>query len=148
MALAAQDANDRAQQMISLSNRLTGLLLKETKLFLARTPQEAASFAEEKSQLARIYRTETSRISRDPALLASATAALKSDLRATTIKFNAALESNHRATNAIRTITQGMVRSVATEVAKARAAKTGYGANGTNNNTNRAMSAITLDQKV
>ncbi len=148
MALAAHDANDRAQQMISLSNRLTGLLVKETELFLARTPQEAAGFAEEKGQLARIYRNETSRIARDPALLASADAALKSDLRAATIKFNTALESNHRATNSIRTITQGMVHSVATEVAKTRAAKTGYGANGTNNNTSRAMSAITLDQKI
>ena len=148
MALAAHDANDRASQMISLSERLTGLLVRETELFRNRKPQDAAAIADEKGGLARIYRAETSRIAKDPALIGDADAALKSDLRDATVRFNQALNDNHQASSAIRTITQGLVHSVATEVANKRAAKTGYGATGANNNTTTAMSAITLDKRM
>ncbi|VAW01981.1 hypothetical protein MNBD_ALPHA06-1889 [hydrothermal vent metagenome] len=148
MALAADNASDRAEQMITLSDRLTGLLQRETKLFEQRTPQLASEFADEKGSLARIYRNETARIAKNPALLASADANLKADLREATLRFNQALAANHKATTAIRTITQGMVHSVANEVAKTRASQTGYGVTGTNTASNTAMSAITLDQRV
>ncbi len=148
MALAAENANDRARQMITLSDRLSGLLARETELFLARTPQLVAKFSDEKSNLARIYRTEITRIGRDPSLLADADTQIKTDLRAATVKFNQALDANHSATNAIAKITEGMVKSVANEVASKRTAQSGYGANGNNVANAAAASAITLDQRV
>jgi hypothetical protein len=105
-------------------------------------------FAEEKGNLARIYRSEITRISRDPNLLASAEAGIKADLRAATMKFNQALEANHAATKAIRKITEGMVKSEATEGASQRASQTGYGAHGSNCDSGQSMSAITLDRRV
>ncbi|MCF6292670.1 MAG: hypothetical protein L3J04_04660 [Robiginitomaculum sp.] len=147
MALVANDANDRATQMISLSERLTGLLQQETDLFLARTPQKAVNFAKEKNSLARIYRNEIQRISNNNELLSGVDEKLKIDLRAATIMFNQALAENNQANAVIRTITEGMVKSVATEVAQTRAAKSGYGSDGSNNSNATAMSAITLDRK-
>ncbi|MBL4616976.1 MAG: hypothetical protein JKY46_04730 [Robiginitomaculum sp.] len=147
MALVVTDANDRATQMISLSERLTGLLQQETDLFLARTPQKAANFAKEKNSLARIYRNEIQRISNNNELLSGVDEKIKADLRSATVKFNQALAENNQANAVIRTITEGMVKSVATEVANTRAAKSGYGADGSNNSNATAMSAITLDRK-
>jgi len=147
MALVANDANDRATQMISLSERLTGLLQQETDLFLARTPQKAANFAKEKNSLARIYRNEINRIRDNSELLSGVDEHLKADLRAVTITFNQALAENNKANAVIRTITEGMVKSVATEIAQTRAAKSGYGADGSNNSNAATMSAITLDQR-
>ncbi|MBL1430133.1 MAG: hypothetical protein COA60_001190 [Robiginitomaculum sp.] len=147
MALVANDANDRAIQMISLSERLTGLLQQETDLFLARTPQKAANFAKEKNSLARIYRNEINRIRDNSELLSGVDEHLKADLRAVTITFNQALAENNKANAVIRTITEGMVKSVATEIAQTRAAKSGYGADGSNNSNAATMSAITLDQR-
>lgn len=148
MALVATDANDRATQMISLSERLTGLLQQETDLFLARTPQKAANFTKEKNSLARIYRKEIQSISNNNELLSGIDRTIKAELRAATIKFNQALADNNRANVSIRKITEGLVKSVATEVAHKRAAKTSYGADGNNSSNSAAMSAITFDQIV
>jgi len=148
MALAADNPNDRAQQLVTLSERLTSLLERETRLFLARTPQMAADFAEEKNQLARVYRNETMRISRNPDLIEAADIAIKSDLRKATLRFNEALEANFQANTAIRTITEGMVKSVAKEVANNRAAQSGYGADGNNANPQGVMAAITLNKVI
>lgn len=149
MAISATHADDRAEQMITLTQRLTGLLQRETELFKARTPQLAVQLAEEKGQLARIYRNETLRISRDPSLLRGLHDGLKADLRAATKEFNQALEANRTATNAVRQITEGIVQSLAREVASKRAAPNGYGAMGQAGTPARSnMSAITLNKQV
>ncbi len=148
MALAAENPNDRAEQLLVLSQKLTALLERETSLFVARTPQKAASFAEEKARLAQVYRKETMRIAKNPDLIATANAKIKSELRAATVSFNKALEENYKANATIRTITEGMVKSVAKEVAGNRVAKSGYGADGGNASPAGAMSAITLNQVV
>lgn len=149
MAISANHADDRAEQMITLTRRLTGLLQRETELFRARTPQLASELAEEKGQLARIYRAETLRISRDPSLLQGLNAGLKDDLRATTKAFNQALEANRAATDAVRQITEGIVQSLAKEVAANRAAPNGYGALGqAGTPASSNMSAITLNKQV
>lgn len=149
MAISAHHADDRAEQMISLTRRLTGLLVKETELFQARTPQLAADLAEEKGQLARIYRSETLRISRDPELLRDLDEGLKADLRAATKEFNRALEANRTATDAVRQITEGIVQSLARQVAANRAAPNGYGAMGQAGTPAASnMSAITLNKQV
>ena len=47
MALAANDADDRVQQLLVLTDRLTDLLAAETRAFEARRPQDAAATSEE-----------------------------------------------------------------------------------------------------
>ena len=65
MALAAHDAQDRAEQLTLLTKRLAELIERETQLFRARRPLEAAPFRDEKAKLANIYRQETARIARE-----------------------------------------------------------------------------------
>ena len=56
MAIAAQDAADRVEQLIILTERLTELIALEAAAFEARRPHEAAKYIEETARLANIYR--------------------------------------------------------------------------------------------
>ena len=54
MTLIAKDAGDRADQLITLTRRLADLIERETTLYVARKPLEAAPFRDEKAKLANI----------------------------------------------------------------------------------------------
>lgn len=147
MALHAHNAQDRAEQMLLLSQRLRGLIKRETALFEARTPHEAASFADEKNTLARTYRLETARIARDPGLLADAPDALRQQLREETLLLEVALRDNNKIAGVVRKLTEGLVQAIASEAATTRAQMSGYGANGQVNRDGTAI-AITLNRQV
>ncbi len=147
MALHAHNAQDRAEQMLLLSQRLRGLIKRETTLFEARTPHEAASFADEKNALARTYRLETARIARDPGLLADAPEALRRQLREETLLLETALRDNNKIAGVVRKLTEGLVQAIASEAANTRAKMNGYGANGQVNRDGSAV-AITLNRQV
>jgi hypothetical protein len=147
MALHAQDATDRAEQMLILTERLRLLVERETKLFEDRTPHEAAKFADEKNTLATTYRLETARIAQDPNLIVGASGGLRDRLRTETLKLDNALGNNHRAAGVVRTLTEGLVKAIATEAAQTRNRMSAYGANG-RVNSDRAAIAITLNRQV
>ncbi|MGD2132239.1 MAG: flagellar basal-body protein FlbY [Maricaulaceae bacterium] len=145
MSLEARDSADRAEQLILLTKRLTDLIERETELFRARRPLEAAPFRDEKAKLANIYRQETARISREPALIADAPEALRKQLSETTEAFHAALDAHGQAIATLQELSEGLVKSIADYVAQSRMAETGYGP-GAKLAPNRAGAAITLDQ--
>ena len=74
MTLHATDADDRAQQMIALTERLTARLTEETLALEVRRPQAMAAGAEETMRLANLYRHESLRVRQDPSLLNGASA--------------------------------------------------------------------------
>ena len=80
MALAAADPQDRADQLLALTERLTDLLSQETAAFERRRPHEAAATLEETGRLANLYRHESARIRRDPGLLAGLSPDMKRKL--------------------------------------------------------------------
>ena len=127
MALAARDPSDRAEQLITLTNRLTELVERETRLFEARRPLEAAPFRDEKAKLANIYRQETARIAREPALIADIDEPLRAELTEATERFHAALAANREILSVLQTLTEGLVRSVAQYVQDKQQAGAGYG---------------------
>lgn len=59
MAISATDATDRVEQLIVLTERLTGLIAHEALAFEERRPQDAALHIEETSKLANVYRHES-----------------------------------------------------------------------------------------
>ncbi len=147
MALHAHNATDRAEQMILLTQRLRNLVVRETTLFEARKPHEAASFAEEKNTLATTYRLETARIAKDPSLIVDAAAGLRTTLREETIRLDQALQDNNRAAGVVRKLTEGLVQAIASEAAQTRSRMHGYGANGRVTGNDSAI-AITLNREV
>ena len=125
--LAAATPTERAEALIKLTARLTELLDRETTLFDARRPHEAEPFQKEKTRLATIYRAETQRAGADPSRLAGLTPAQKAQLRDHTHRFETALQRNGAAVEALKTLTEGLVKALADEAARQVQAKSGYG---------------------
>ena len=128
--LAASTADDRMEQLILLTERLTALISEQLRAFEARRPQDAAANAQETARLANLYRHESLRVKSDPTLLDGAPAELKERLVAATRAFDAVLARHGRAVEAAKTITEGLIRAIAEEVHKQRHAVTGYGHKG------------------
>ncbi len=145
MALAANDAEDRAEQLILLAKRLTDLIERETTLFKARRPLEAAPFRDEKAKLANLYRQETSRIAREPSLVATASAETRTALGVAVRRLHAVLEDHRQALEALQEISEGLVKSIAGYVAEIRSHDAAYGPAGARRAPD-AASAITLNR--
>ena len=127
MTLVAKDAADRADQLLTLTRRLTDLVERETALYTARKPLEAAPFRDEKAKLANAYRHETQRIAREPSLIADAPAPVRAALTAATAEFQGALERHAAAVAALQELTEGLVRAIAQHIEETRVVARGYG---------------------
>lgn len=127
MSLHTQGPNDRAAQLLALTERLTERLTAEAALFEARRPQDAAASLPATQELATLYRLESQRIRQTPVLLAGADPARIGALRAATLRFESAVARHGRAVHAARIISEGLVRAIAEEVGRTRTAAAGYG---------------------
>ena len=117
----AAEAQDRVEQLIAVTRRLTDLLAAETRAFEARRAHDAALNMEEVARLANIYRRESARIRQEPTLIAGASDAKRALLMQLTQSFEAVLARHGRALAAAKTITEGLVHAIAEEVASAMA---------------------------
>lgn len=138
-------SNERAEQMIALTARLTALLAKEAAAFEARRAHEAAGLGEETARLANLYRHESARIKADPSLIAGASTAIRGRLIQATEAFEAVLARHGRALSAAKTVTEGLVRAIAEEVAATRRARSPYRSNA--RAAEADASAIALNQR-
>ena len=127
MSLVANDAADRVEQLIALTERLTEHLAAETRAFEARRPHDAAARSQETGRLANLYRHESARVKANPSLLAGAPKPRREALIRATQVFETTLARHGRALHGAKTITEGLVRAIALEVAAMRASKGGYG---------------------
>ena len=127
---AALNATARLRQLVDLTERLTASLVEEAKAFEARRPQDAAAIVAGTAELANAYRRESAQLKADPAMVAAAPAAERTALIRATEAFEAILSRHARAVEAARTISEGLVRTIAAEVAGQRGAPSAYGATG------------------
>lgn len=146
MSVTPEDARERIEQLILLTERLTGLVAQQAKAFESRRPQDAAAHVEETARLANLYRHESARIRSNRNLISGAPAELRIRLRRTTEAFDAVLARQARAVGAAKTVTEGLVRAIAEEVANQRQKGVSYGAKGTQNRV-AAATAITLNKR-
>ncbi len=118
---------DRVEQLIALTDRLTELIAVEALAFEERRPQDAALHIEETSRLANIYRHESAKARNDPAFIQAAPLEQRMRFMRATEAFDAVLARQGRALEAAKTVTEGLVRAIAEEVASKRASGSGYG---------------------
>lgn len=148
MALAVNDAADRVDQLIILTERLTDLIAQQCQCFEQHRPQDAARLMEECSRLANLYRHESTRVRADPGLVTAAPAELRKRLMRATEAFDAVLARHGRAVAAARTVTEGLVRAIAEEVATRREQLAGYGPSARPPaSASSAATAITLNRR-
>jgi len=146
MAIAATDAADRVDQLIILTERLTELIAQQALAFEQRRPQDAAALMEETSRLANLYRHESTRVRADRRLVDAAPLEARTRLIRATEAFDAVLARQGRAIDAARTVTEGLVRCIAEEVASQRSQASVYGAGGVQSG-GASATAITLNKR-
>lgn len=145
MALDARDATDRVEQLIVLTERLTAMMVEQCQAFEQHRPQDVADQMDEMTRLANLYRHESVRVRNTPALIEDASLDLRMRLMRSTEGFDAVLARQGRALEAARTVTEGLVRAIADEVASQRSSGSGYGP-GAEGKTGDAR-AITLNKR-
>lgn len=132
------------RQLTALTDRLTARLEMETDAFAARRTAEVAAGLAETQDLANQYRRETAHLKANKAILAAAPAGERLALVKATEAFEAVLAVHGRTVEAARSISEGLVRTIAQEVAGARAMGSGYGASGQANGGDAR--AVTLNR--
>ncbi len=127
---ATLNATARVRQLVDLTQRLTARLGEESRTFEARRPQDAAAAMAATRDLANAYRRESAQLKADPASVAAATVADRAALIRATEAFEAVLSRHARAVEAARIVSEGLVRTIAAEVADQRGNPSAYGASG------------------
>ncbi len=130
MALLADDAKDRAEQLLLITERLTTLIDAETQRIEARQPPLDGAEAEEKTRLSNAYRLELARVKDDPSLIEGAPSALLAQLRQCTLALHEKLAAHESALNAVKLVSEGLVQAMAEEVVRQRGGDAHYGAKG------------------
>jgi len=124
------NATARVRQLIDLTERLTASLAEEAKAFEARRPQDAAAIVAGTAELANAYRRESAQLKADPSAVAAAPESERKALIRATEAFEIILSRHARVVEAARTVSEGLVRTIAAEVADQRGSPSAYGASG------------------
>ena len=130
MALLADNAADRAEQLLLVTERLTALIVEETGRIDARQPPLSGVEAEEKQRLANAYRLELARIKQEPTLINTAPPALLARLKERTTQLQSVLDRHELALDAVKAVAEGLVQAMAEEVVRQRGGGGAYGARG------------------
>lgn len=139
---------DRASQLLAMTQRLVGLLDVEIEALKARRLLGAATDWDEKERLVHAWRIEVSKVKAEPALIAGIPENLKADLRTAAKQLEERLETHANALMASRTVTEGLVRSIASEIASSRSAPAAYGRSGAvNSGAHREASGLAVNAK-
>ena len=132
------------EAMLALTEQLTGLLAGQARAFEQHRPQDVAPGLPEVARLANLYRAGAAAVRAQPAVLADAEPALRRRLLAATEAFETALDRQGRALAASKTVTEGLVKAVAEEIATRRGVGQPYGPGAPRR---AAATAITLNQR-
>jgi len=138
--------DERINQLVVLTERLTALIAAQAQAFEARRPQDAAANMEETSKLANAYRHEAQRLRQQAPLLAKLSKQQHQRLTRATEAFDAVIARQGRALHAAKTVTEGLVHAIAEEIAVQRNAGAAYGPRGVKSRPSAAAS-ITLNQR-
>ena len=130
MALIADNPQDRAEQLLAVTERLAALIAEDTRRLKLRDGPLDGPEGEEKNRLVNAYRLELARVRQDPELIRDAPKATHERLRAATIALQDALASHELELGALKFVTEGLVQAMAEETNRQRAGARGYGASG------------------
>lgn len=144
----AANPNERAEEMTAMATRIAELVDAEIAAMKANQLDGAAANAEEKERLVHAWRLEVERVKQQPQLLAGAGKPQKEKLAQISLELAEKLERHAAAIAARRSVTEGLVQSIASEVARVKKAPDGYGANGSvrSNGPSRA-GGVAVDAK-
>ncbi len=141
------EVEERAEQLEAMTRRLIGLVTTEASAVQAHRLSAANADWDEKERLVHAWRIEVSRIKADPSLLSGLSQVRKDQLRASSRELETSLEAHAMALAASKSVTEGLVRSIAAEIASVRAAPAGYGRSGASAAGNAQASGLAVNAK-
>lgn len=130
MTADAETAALRVRRLIRLTRDLSQRLTLEVEAMRGHRAQDLAQGVAETQEMANLYRRESAVVKADPAAIAAAPEADRRALIEATESFEAILAEHAVTVEAARQVSEGLVRTIAAEVAGARAQGVGYGASG------------------
>lgn len=130
MSADPQTALFHVRRLIDLTRKLTARLDLETEAFQAHRAADLLAGQAETQEMANVYRRESAQLKARPDVLKAATTADRMDLIQATQAFEQALARHARVVEAARTVSEGLVRTIAGEVAAQRGNPSAYGAAG------------------
>lgn len=130
MALIADDATHRVEQLLLMTERLTVLAAEDTRRIQARSALLDGPEADEKNRLANAYRLELARIKQEPSLIQDAPPQMLARLRQNTVALHETLAAHELALNAVKMVSEGLVHAMAEEVVRQRGSGANYSAQG------------------
>lgn len=145
--MSSIDVEERAEQLDAMTRRLIGLVSSEAEAVQAHRLNAANADWDEKERLVHSWRLEVSRIKADPTLLAGLSQARKESLREASRELDTRLEAHAMALAASKSVTEGLVRTIASEIAAVRAAPAGYGRSGASAGPNKQASGLAVNAK-
>ena len=142
--MTAAEDNATLAAIAELTDKLTGLLARQARAFEQHRPQDAARDLAEVSRLTNVYRAASAQVRSRPQMVEAAPADLRSRLLRATEAFDAVLERQGRALGASKTVTEGLVKAIAEEIATKRGGGQAYGPAGARRTP---ATAITLNRQ-
>jgi len=127
--MSAAESDAALEAIITLTEKLTGLLAEQARAFEQHRPQDAARGIDEVSRLTNVYRTASAHVRAQPKLIEDAPDLLRRRLLRATEAFDAVLQRQGRALAASKTVTEGLVKAIAEEIATKRGVGRAYGPN-------------------
>jgi hypothetical protein len=148
LAPRGASADERAQELLAMTQRLAALVRAEIEALKARRLDGANADWDEKERLAHAWRLQVSHIKAHPDALQGLGPDVKAALRQAAEDLEQSLETHGRSLAAMKEVTEGLVRSIAFEIASQRSAPAAYGRGGTvNPAARREASGLAVDAK-
>lgn len=130
MTADVETAALRVQHLTRLTHDLTERLSLEMEALRAHRPQDLNEGMAQTQEMANLYRRESAQVKANPAAIVAAPEADRRALIKATETFEEVLGEHAVTVEAARQVSEGLVRTIAAEVAGARAQGVGYGASG------------------
>jgi hypothetical protein len=122
MLIIATSPHDRAQQLLALTERLNERLLFELEALKSNRPRDIYDHVEETRNLSALYRLKA-----DKSLLDGIGEAEKVALRKATLSFMKTTEAHAHAVEAAKSISEGLLKAIADQVANTQKPQMTYG---------------------
>lgn len=147
MTQTTPEAIDRADQLLAMTRRLTSLIGEEIAALKARRLDGAGRDWDEKERLVHAYRLEVAAIKAKPGALDGARSDQKEALKASARELEDVVAAHAHAIAAMKEVSEGLVKAVASEIAAHRSAPAGYGRSGAMDAGRRDASGIAVNAK-
>ena len=135
-------------QLVRLTIALTELIGRETGLLQDRRPREAQKLHAEKSRLMAEYRETLNRLRVNEQSLGPKESPERKYIRKLTDAFRETLRDHARVVLRLKSVSEGLIRSVGDEVSKRNRSVVGYGKNAAQTTARARPTSLSLNQVI